>query len=52
MTNAPIKFSSLHLISVTVSTIVFCAAAASAIVGWTPGMSGLPADVTAISDSN
>jgi uncharacterized protein YbaA (DUF1428 family) len=51
MSSATTNFSPLRLIIAAALTVLFCAGAALAIVGWTPGASGLPADVAAVQES-
>ena len=51
MSSATTNFSPLRLIIAAALIVLFCAGAALAIVGWTPGTSGLPADVAAVQES-
>lgn len=48
MPTAAKKHSTISLILATTVTVLFCAVAALIIVGWTPGMTGLPADIAAM----
>ncbi|MFC6520301.1 hypothetical protein ACFQAT_11470 [Undibacterium arcticum] len=50
MRSATKHFPSLHLIITAAATVLFCAAAVSAIVAWAPGTSWLPADNVAVQE--
>lgn len=51
MSSATKKFTPLRVIIAVAFTVLFCAGMAVSIVGWTPGTSGLPADVAAVQES-
>jgi len=51
MSSATKTFSPLRVIIAAAFTVLFCAGMAVSIVGWTPGASGLPADVAAVQES-
>jgi hypothetical protein len=51
MSSATTTFSIRRVIVAAALTVLFCAGAALVIVGWTPGASGLPADVAAVQES-
>ncbi|MGV8894271.1 MAG: hypothetical protein ACOH2K_15285 [Burkholderiaceae bacterium] len=50
MSSSTTKFSALRLIVATVFIISLCAGTAVALVGWTPGASGLPSDIAAVEE--
>jgi hypothetical protein len=50
MLSVTTNFSSLRLIIAAALTVLFCAGAALAIVGWSPAASRLPADFVAVQE--